>query len=130
MSSVQIAAEKGEETRDVSQVRTHPFKLPQFKSKTVKKVKKNPVVPGSTVEASMLEECAGYIQWMMESECLGPMNVKYQRKLLCGCRDHIVEEDVDIGAAAIVQFFTLFQHGRDVMISEWVIRGRNMKKTT
>ena len=94
MSSAQLAATKGKEMRDAAQVRTHPFTLPQFKSKTVKKVKKNPVVPGSTVEASMLEECTGYFRWMMELECLSPMNDIYKRKLLCGCQDQIVEEDV------------------------------------
>ena len=128
MSSVKFAATKGKETRDAAQVRTHPFTLPQFKSKTVKKVRKNPVVPGSTVEACMLEECTGYILWIMQLECLIPMNAMYKRKVLCGCRDQIAEEDVNIKAEAMVQFFTLSQNGKDMIISEWVRIGRKMKK--
>ena len=58
-------------------------------------------------EARILEECTVYIRWMMKLECLSPVNAMYNHKVLCGCRDQIVEEDVDIGAAAMVQFFTL-----------------------
>ena len=76
----------------------------------------------------MLEEYTGYIRWMMELEYLSPMNAMYKRKVLCGFWDQIVEEDVNIGAVAMVQFFTLSQNGRYVMISEWVRIGRNMKK--
>ena len=79
MESAQVAATKGKERRDATQPK-HPFKFPQYKSKTVKSVKKCPVIPGSPVEDSMLQDCAEYIKKLRELECVSPMNATYDRK--------------------------------------------------
>ena len=79
MESAQVAATKGKERRDATKPK-HPFKFPQYKSKTVKYVKKCPVIPGSPVEDSMLQDCAEYITKLRELECVSPMNVTYDRK--------------------------------------------------
>ena len=82
MESAQVAATKGKERRDATQPK-HPFKFPQYKSKTVKYVKKCPVIPGSPVEDSMLQDCAEYITKLRELECVSPMNATYDCKKQC-----------------------------------------------
>ena len=101
MESAQVAATKGKERRDATMPK-HPFKFPQYKSKTVKYVKKCPVILGSPVEDRMLQDCAEYIRKLRELECVSPMNATYERKNRCDCRDSIADEDVALGPAAMV----------------------------
>ena len=126
MDSAQVAATKGKERRDTHP--QHPFKFPQYKPKIVKSVKKCPVIPGSPAEEKMLQDCSGFILKLREMECLSPMNASFPRKKRCDCRDKIADDDVALGAAAMVGFFTLSKHGKDVIISDWVKRGKDMKK--
>ena len=76
----------------------------------------------------MLQDCAEFINKLRELECVSPMNATYDRKKRCDCRDKIADEDVALGAAAMVRFFTLSKHGKDMMISNWLKRGKHMKK--
>ena len=76
MDSARVAETKGKERRDTTNPK-HPFKFPQYKSKTVKYVNKCPVIPGSPVEDSMLQDCAEYIKKLRELECVSPNNATY-----------------------------------------------------
>ena len=125
--SVQPKEIKGKERRYAEQVRNHPFKIPPYKLKTARRVKRNPVLPGNTVRASMLEECAVYIFWIIELQCSIPMNATYHHQVQFSCCKNC-EIYVHIDSTVMVQFFTHSQNGRDVMISECVRNGRRSKK--
>ena len=86
-SAPKESARKGKEARDATlasgELLPHPFKLPRFQSKKLKVINKNPVVPGSTVEEEMMEECRKFIRWMLRSDCASRQNSGYVKK--CDC---------------------------------------------
>ena len=126
----QLAASIGKERRDAAALsgatKLHPYRLPQFKPKIIRGMKKSPVVLGSPVEAKMLDKCEEYIRWMIDQPCTNRRNSGYVTK--CQCRADIKEEDISEGALQMVNFFTLSQRGRDVKIQDEVRRGRSRKK--
>ena len=129
-SAPQDSARKGKEARDAAlasgALLMHPYKFPCFQPKKVKGVKKSPVVPGSAVEEEMIEECRKFIRWMLTSECSSIKNSGYVTK--CNCRKDIREGDIDDGARAMVNFYTLSQQGRDMKVQNLIRSAMLLKK--
>ena len=75
------AAKVGKEKRDAAlqsgQSMLHPYKIKRFQPKIVGGVKKNPVVPGSAVEADMLVEFNKCISFIATQECVSLNNNLY-----------------------------------------------------
>ena len=114
MSSAQVAAHKGKERIDAAlsngDLLSHPYKLSQFCSKTVKGVAKSPVVPGNVVEEMLRDECAVFFGWMRTQECTSKENNGYVTK--CDCRADIRDGDVLYTAVAMAIFLPCQSAGK------------------